>query len=188
MSKSTPIDETPKQVAQQMIQSIGLSASQAKSLDTFRSLLERGTRRKTTYIPPAQLRRLNASQRAIVRKAVAGEVTNETITQLVNQQRTTMENFRLQAIARTTAQRLFNLSRQEAWESLAAKGLIKGFRRFWIHKGDERVRTSHRAVPGLNRDGVGLQQPFQTPLGPSHSPPLEAGCRCRVELRSPRNV
>lgn len=186
MTKSDTDRESPKQAAQQMIQNIGLSAAQQKSLDTFKSLLQRGQRRNTTYIPPAQLRRLNASQRAIVRKAVASDVTRDDIDRLVNQQRQTMENFRMQSIARMTAQRLFNLSRQSAWESLNAKGLINGYRRYWRHMGDERVRTTHRAIPGMNRDGVGLQQPFKTPLGEAHSPPLEAGCRCRIELRSPR--
>lgn len=55
-------------------------------------------------------------------------------------------------------------------------------RRYWRTAGDERVRFTHVQVPGMNRAGVPLNQPFATPLGPCFTPPLEAGCRCKATL------
>ncbi len=177
------IDIPAREIAARITQLVGLSAAQQKSLDTFVRILDRAATKGKARLSPAQLRRLNASQRSTLRKALASELSPEDTARLVEQQRGTMQKHRVRVIARATAHQAFNTAQQSTWEALNALGLIDGYRRFWIHAGDERVRTTHRAVPGLNSAGVGLQQPFLTPLGPCHMPPLEIGCRCRVELR-----
>ena len=76
--------EPPRTVAQYLIKNIGMSDGQIKSLDTFRAMLVRGQRRNTTYFPAAQLRRLNASQRSILRSIVPNEVTADDVDRLTN--------------------------------------------------------------------------------------------------------
>jgi hypothetical protein len=39
-----------------------------------------------------------------------------------------------------------------------------------------------RAIPGMNPDGVGLHEPFQTPIGPIMHPAAHPACRCAVVL------
>jgi hypothetical protein len=175
--------EPPRVAAKFIIQNIGLTANQTKSLDTFRSMLVRGQRRNTGYFPPSQLRRLNASQRSILRSVVANEVTDEDVERLTSQQRRIMGNHRAQTISRAWAYQLHHAAQQTAWESLDQQRQIDGYKRFWITARDERVRHSHRAVPGMNRHGVGLHQAFKTPLGRVQSPPLEINCRCYLALR-----
>lgn len=175
----------PRTVARYLIQNIGLSDNQQRSLNTFREVLTRAQKRGGNYIPASQYKRLNASQRSILKAAMAGEITNEDVEKLTNKQRKILENHRAQVTARTMAQTAVNGARQAAWESLDRSRLIDGYRRFWVHRNDERVRHTHRAIPALNLQGRGLQEPFKTPLGPAHSPPLEINCRCRVALRRP---
>jgi hypothetical protein len=81
-------------------------------------------------------------------------------------------------------------SQIEAAHQAIAAGIIDGsqVRRFWQTMQDDRVRKSHRPIPGLNRNGVGLDTPFITPDGPALYPPFGPGCRCRVRLRIARAV
>jgi hypothetical protein len=177
--------ETPKVAAVYIVSNIGLTANQTKSLDTFRTMLVRGQKRNTTYFPASQLRRLNASQRSILRAIVPNEVTDEDVERLTSQQRKIMSNHRAQTIARGRAYELLHASRQTTWEALDQQRKIDGYKRFWKTANDERVRHSHRTVPSLNRHGRGLNEPFKTPLGRVQSPPLEINCRCHIELRPP---
>jgi hypothetical protein len=58
-------------------------------------------------------------------------------------------------------------------------------RRFWVKTNDSRTRDAHRAVPDMNPEGVGMDEPYRTPLGPLMFPrdPNGSGantiqCRC----------
>lgn len=179
-------DVAPKEIAKFLVQNIGLSKRQQASLDVFRSTLERAKKRTSNYIPPGRMKKLNASQRSVLKSIMPGKITDEIIDQATAKQRRIMLNHRAQTNARYSANTAFNAAQQSAWERLDSKRQIDGYKRFWIHRDDERVRHTHRAVPGMNKDGRGLQEPFTTPVGKVHSPPLEINCRCRVELRRPQ--
>lgn len=75
----------------------------------------------------------------------------------------------------------------DAYRQAQASGALDGFgvRRFWATVGDDHVRPTHRAVPGMNPNGVAFDQPFQTPKGPAMNPgwDFDPGCRCRVRMK-----
>lgn len=94
---------------------------------------------------------------------------------------------RARTIAENEASTALHAAQAEAWEQAIRRGAVEEgqVRRFWLTSQDERVRRSHRLIPGMNKDGVGLHQPFQTPHGPTMQPgwSFEPGCRCRVRVR-----
>ena len=94
---------------------------------------------------------------------------------------------RAETIALNEAHEATHTGAIEAWEQAIAKGVVEPsrVRRFWITAGDDLVRPTHAAVPGMNKDGVGLREPYQTPLGPAMHPGwrFEKGCRCRERIR-----
>ena len=53
-------------------------------------------------------------------------------------------------------------------EEAARQGTLDraSFRRFWLVTPDDRLCPECRAIPGMNPDGVRLDEPFQTPGGP----------------------
>lgn len=177
--------EKPQIIADYIARNIGLSEPQRKSLDKFRNVLTKAQQTGTTKLSVRELRSLNASQRSILSKALRQGVDDETVRELTRRQLKQMQAHRLFTTADTLGRKLVQLGQQAMWEQLERNGLINGYRRYWVHAGDERVRTTHRAIPADNKGGRGLQEPFQTPLGPAHTPPLEINCRCRVELRKP---
>lgn len=75
----------------------------------------------------------------------------------------------------------------EAYRQAKASGALADFsvRRFWATAGDDHVRPTHRAVPGMNPEGVGLDEPFKTPKGPAMNPgwDFDPGCRCKVRMK-----
>lgn len=74
---------------------------------------------------------------------------------------------RANRIARTESMRAASAGQQGAWLDAAANGLLdRDSKRFWIVTPDDRLCPTCEAVPDLNPDGVGLSEPFQTPLGP----------------------
>lgn len=95
--------------------------------------------------------------------------------------------YRANVIAENEASTALHTSQAEAWEQAIRRGVVaeSQVRRFWLTSADERVRHSHRLIPGMNKEGVGLHQPFQTPKGPTMQPgwSFDPGCRCRVRVR-----
>lgn len=95
--------------------------------------------------------------------------------------------YRANTIALNEASTVAHQSQVEAWDQAIRRGAATEaqVRRFWITAGDDHVRPSHRAVPGMNDHGVGLHEPFATPKGPTLQPgwAFDPGCRCRVRVR-----
>ena len=95
--------------------------------------------------------------------------------------------FRAESIAGNEAGLALQEAQDEAWRQAIARGAVQeqDVRRFWVTAGDDRVRPTHRAVPGMNKAGVGLREPFQTPKGPAMQPgwSFDPGCRCRTLIR-----
>ena len=55
-------------------------------------------------------------------------------------------------------------------------------KRVWVLTPDDRLCEICSAIPDLNPDGVGLEETFDTDLGPVLSPPVHPNCRCAVSL------
>lgn len=95
--------------------------------------------------------------------------------------------WRADNISRTETLRALGAAQVEAYQQAIDKGhLDKSLvRRFWETAGDERVRPTHRLIPGRNKDGRAWDEPFQTPDGPSmHAPhDKDPQCRCKEIVR-----
>ena len=180
-------------------EAIGLTPPQGASLAVFRVTLERaliqqseaprtiGFRREVPPIPelpPHVLRHLNVTQRRVIEKATTLTLDRAGVDALVDHQRTTMLNVRANSIAATGATTATNAGENASWsQAVDRRDLGPEWRRFWQDVGDEAVRHNHAQVKLLNATGVGIDEPFETALGPCLHPPLEINCRCRVELR-----
>jgi len=172
--------------ARHLRENIGLNANQAQAVDNFAAQLRKRTNRPGGIrIAPAAMRRLNASERARVRKHLKdGHLSETQIEELVDAYRTRLRNQRALTIAQTESLRAANAGENQAWEQAADEGVIdrSTVRRFWVTAGDERVRESHRRIPGMNPEGRALGEPFATPDGKVMFPPAGPNCRCRVRL------
>jgi hypothetical protein len=88
-------------------------------------------------------------------------------------------------IARNETIKALGAAQTEAYQQSIDKGHVDAslITRFWETAGDERVRQTHREIPGLNKDGRKWNEPFQTPTGPQmHAPSTEIGCRCHERV------
>lgn len=119
-------------------------------------------------------------------------LTDEQINNMVNRYRERMVNHRALTLARTEAFRAVSLGQHTAGIQALQLGAVNGnkVRRFWVHMHDLRVRDAHRAVPGMNPEGVPLDGYFQTPLGqmryprdPMGSPGNVYNCRCWIKIK-----
>jgi hypothetical protein len=93
---------------------------------------------------------------------------------------------RTEVLARTEALTASMAGQDQLWRTAADQGLLdrERFRRFWfVTSGDERLCPTCRAIPGLNPQGVRLDEPFATPVGPVMFPPAHPLCRCAVNGR-----
>ena len=91
---------------------------------------------------------------------------------------------RAETISITEAARAFNIGQHIAWTEAARHGRVEPqyIRRKWLIAPDERTCPVCRAIVDLNADGVGVNEPFQTPDGPYLMPPKHPRCRCVVIL------
>lgn len=94
--------------------------------------------------------------------------------------------WRADNIARTETMRALGAAQTNAWEQAIDKGRVdvSTITRFWVTAHDERVRATHRMIPGMNKDGVRWNEAFATPTGPSmHAPhDRDPQCRCRERI------
>ena len=189
-------------IAEAIRQSISLTPDQAKSAARFRRAFHDAmTHPKRTVTGdivtiPANVRAdlkarhnafLNSAQRSVVSKAYSEGMTDKGVAQLVNRHAKALASYRQDVIARQESIRAINAGEYLAYRQGRANGsLPRSARRYWQTQGDERVRHNHSMVPGMNAEGVGVGEMFQTPLGPVLYPPLEVNCRCRVVVRWPQ--
>lgn len=115
-----------------------------------------------------------------------GGVSPARVETLVDRQVQRQLRLRATNIARTETIRAANAGQHLLWQQLAQDGLLPGgFRRYWTVTPDDRTCTICLAVPGLNPEGLVLDELFQTPVGPILHPPAHPSCRCAVSLRRP---
>lgn len=162
---------------------LGLTSQQARWATNYA--------REVANSDPAALTRLLRDRRydATIRKAIrTGQpVPADMQARMVEAYRSRALKRRAETIALNEASEVLHRAQQEAWDQVIGNGVVAETRvkRFWITVGDDRVRPTHAAVPGMNKEGVGLKAPFQTPKGPTMNPGwrFDPGCRCRVRIR-----
>jgi len=93
---------------------------------------------------------------------------------------------RVENIARTESIWASLEGQAQLWQDAARQGTLDParFRRTWLVTPDDRLcQTTCAPIPGMNPNGVGLYEPFQTPVGPVMHPPAHPMCRCAVNGR-----
>lgn len=132
-------------------------------------------------------RRLSAIDKARIRKRLReGTVDEAFVAEMQARYSSSLVNRRAQNIARTESLAASHFGQREAWTQGVEEGVLPGdARRMFVVTPDDRLRETHAMVPGMNPNGVGLDEPFDTPMGPIMDPPLETNCRCGVGLIFP---
>jgi hypothetical protein len=92
---------------------------------------------------------------------------------------------RAQTIAQTQSWTLTQMGQQMLWHQAVRGGAVQedAMRRYWRVSGNERTCTRCLAIPPLNPDGVGIDQPFHSDEGPIMGPTLHPLCRCEVDYQ-----
>ncbi|HEV7253875.1 MAG TPA: phage minor head protein [Mesorhizobium sp.] len=95
--------------------------------------------------------------------------------------------YRADVISRNETIRALGAAQTEAYDQAIERGNVQegSIRKFWFTARDERVRSTHRMIPGMNKDGRAWKEPFATPTGPSmHAPhSIDIMCRCHERVR-----
>ena len=178
----------PRDTARTFRESIGLTPRQEQSVRNFRGFLQRGDR--------AAIERRLRDKRfdPTVRRIIAGETVPESkIDEMVEVYRRRSIAHRATTIARTESIRAIQMGNYEMIRQAEEAGRIRpDLKRFWIFTADSRTRAAHRAIPGMNKNGVGPTELFRTPLGSLRYPGDPRGtaantiqCRCRIAYRLP---
>jgi hypothetical protein len=132
-----------------------------------------------------ETRRLSATDKAQIRSRIArGTVTEEFADRMQTRYSRSLLNRRAQNIARTETIRSGNHGQHEGWRQAINDGhLPDTARRHWVVTPDDLLE--HWMVPGMNSDGRGMDEMFDTPEGPVLNPPSRTNCRCGVGLSFP---
>ena len=173
--------------AAQVRRVIGLSSAQARSLHAVREALiahAADPMRGPESILVGTRGNITAAQRQMLAKAIRKGTSPKQAEKQLDDHAKALRQARTKAVAGNAAHHIAEAAKVTGWQIAQRFGALPADqRRYWHTAGDERVRLSHAQVPGMNRDGVPLNQPFATPLGPCFTPPLEAGCRCKATLK-----
>lgn len=87
---------------------------------------------------------------------------------------------RAETIARTEVMTAVNAGQQAVWDEATQQGtLAPGTKRVWIVTPDDRLCPYCAPLDGQE---VGLQEAFDSELGPVDYPPLHQNCRCAIGL------
>lgn len=184
--RSTQIASTSKK---RILETIGLTPNQTKSLAAYRKELERIAEGKAKAISTRVIRYLSASQRSAIRSAIAKGIEPPDVDSLVKRQHKALLLNRAKAIGNNIASSTAHTAQQAVIDLALQAKLVKPsqFKRFWVTAHDERVRHAHSQTEAMNAGGVNLDQPFKTPFGAVMFPPLEINCRCHVSVRKVQN-
>ncbi|KQT32688.1 hypothetical protein ASG29_13215 [Sphingomonas sp. Leaf412] len=178
---------SPDSRAAQIRRITGLSSNQARSLHVVREALvahAADPRADANAILAPTRGNITAAQRQMLTKAIRIGTTPAQAEAILDKHARALRNARTKAVAGNAAHSIAEAAKLTGWQIAQRFGALPADqRRYWRTAGDERVRLAHAQVPAMNRDGVPLNQPFATPLGPCFTPPLEAGCRCKAVLR-----
>jgi hypothetical protein len=172
----------PNVQARHIREMIGLTDSQARAVDNFRRQLRTQELQGKQVLPWE--RKLSAPERAQARRIFNDGGTTAEIEALTAKYRQRLVNLRARTIARTETIRASAEGQQEMWRQAADQGFLDPAktRRMWIVTRDDRLSEHDRQIPGLNPDGVALDQAFRTPSGILMNPPTRPNCRCAVVL------
>jgi hypothetical protein len=183
--------ENPAVTARAIKQSIGLTPAQEKYIANANAQLK--------ALDPAYFGRELRDARfdRTIRRAIKDQkaLTTAQIEKITDAYRRRYIAKRATDIARTESITMLNAGGDQFWRQAVEQGTVKSaqLKRFWIPTADGKTRDAHRQIPKLNKDGVGLNEPFRSPLGlimyagdPAASAANRINCRCtnftRIEV------
>lgn len=183
VQRGTVAGDNPIKTARAIRDSIGLTARQEQAVANYRRYLENLDR--TALDRTLRDRRFDRTVERAIREG--SPLSDAQIEKMAKRYREKFIKHRSEVIARTESTRAIQGAQQELMQSYIDDGLIEAqqVRRYWHHTQDERTRAEHRMIAGMNPNGVGMEESFQTPLGPLRYPGDPAGtaanvanCRC----------
>lgn len=155
--------QNPIDTARDIRSSIGLTANQERAVANYRRSLE-------NLQMDSLVRRLRDKRfdPTIARAIKEGKpLSPERIDKMVQRYREKYIKHRAEVIAKTESIRAIQSGQQLIWQQMVDEGDVveKKVRRFWVNAQDGKVRNSHIEIPRMNKKGVGLNEPFASPLG-----------------------
>lgn len=136
----------------------------------------------------ATARRLSATDKAQIRSRIKnGTVTEDFVERMQTRYTDSLVNRRALNIARTETSRASHGGLRLGWQQAIEQEVLPvDTKRVWIVTLDDRLRPTHAEIPIRNPEGVGMDEPFDTPFGAVLDPPAEPNCRCGVGLVFPQ--
>lgn len=175
----------PKSTARAFKNAIGLTPRQEQAVRNYKNHLQN--------LDAEALKRQLRDPRfdATITNAIRNnqKLTDKQIEKMVTAYRNRYISYRAKTIARTESMRAMSVGEYTSAIQAVNDGAIErdSVRRFWVYADDKRTRNAHRQISGLNPNGVEVDQPFVTPLGPLLFPRDPNGsaantvnCRCTV--------
>lgn len=187
VSDSIITGENPRITSIRFREAVGLTPRQVHALDHFRQ----GMENLDSDILDMELRdhRFDSTLRQHLQEGEPFE--EEYIDRVVERYRQRQLKWRADTIGRTEAMRAIHMGEYEALNAALLRGdnpELNRTRRYWNHAVDERVRAEHRRIPMMNPHGRGINEPFDSPLGPirypgdpNAHPRNTINCRCSIQ-------
>lgn len=178
----------PRDIARTVRDSIGLTAKQEAAVENFERLLRENKREALSRA--LRDKRFDRSILSAINDQ--RDIPEDLMQKMKQRYRERFIRHRSETIARTEAIRLVSTGNQHFWEQAVSNGVVeeKRLKRRWLPTQDGRTRENHMAIPRMNPDGVGLNEPFKSPAGPirypgdpAQSASMSANCRCAIVTR-----
>lgn len=172
--------DSADEIAAAIRDTISLTQRQAQAVANYRALLENLDQGALER----QLR--NAEYDSAVQDAIdSGEFLSDgAIDRMVEEYADNYLDYRAQTIAQTESIRASNQGLKDSYRQAADRGVFpaEAVTRFW-RLGDHPCPICQQILEN-NRDGVGLDEDFQSDDGPVDDPPIHVSCACDVEFRT----
>jgi hypothetical protein len=176
------------EIARQIRGVVGLTEKQAEWVENFRQQLISGENGNYT---PIDERRLSATDRSMAQDEFDSEDTDMgTVDLLTDKYTFSLLNKRALDISVTEIHNASIAGQESLWSQAADLGYLDPAitRRNWGVTDDGKARDAHLQVPIDNPEGVGLEEDFDTEVGPVHAPgqsgveEFDDNCRCYTFL------
>lgn len=171
--------DSDDEIAATIRDTISLTERQAQAVANYRTLLENADQGAIER----ELR--NAEFDDAVQAAIdRGEpLADSAIDELVGDYADNYLEYRADVIARTESLRAANEGLRDGYRQAADRGVFpaEAVTRNWLAAIDERTCPICMSIVENNKDGVGLNDDFQSDDGAVDDPPVHANCRCTVE-------
>lgn len=191
--------QNPLTIARDVRGSIGLTEYQTGIVSNYRANLQNlhveDPKARAAARSGARHRKLRDKRyQKTLERAIREEkpLTQTQIDNMVARYQERWLKYRSETISRTEATRANSRGNWMAWQQAVFEGVMREdeVRRQWGYSHDAKTRHAHRSIPGMNKNGVGLNEPFKSPLGdilypgdPAADVANVANCRCYQIIR-----